>query len=176
MSMSMSMSSENQTTSPFYFYKISCREKDNKSFYIGKTKNYAIRYSTHKSYAKHSNIKLYQYIREHGGFENFTIEVIHKCVCDEMSSIFLELHFINDYRSKGYEMLNVQVPNTYPKQEYKHDWQADNMFLKDMVVNNNALDTSIKESIQWFNAVERSWNKKAYTEGRLFKCDEYCGH
>ena len=64
----------------------------------------------------------------------------------------------------------------YPKQEYKHDWQADNMFLKDMVVNNNALDTSIKESIQWFNAVERSWNKKAYTEGRLFKCDEYCGH
>jgi len=64
----------------------------------------------------------------------------------------------------------------YPKQEYQHTWQQDNMFLKDMVVNNNALDTSIEESIQWFNAVERSWNKKAYTEGRLFKCDEYCGH
>jgi len=64
----------------------------------------------------------------------------------------------------------------YPKQEYQHTWQADNMFLKDMVVNNNALDTSVKESIEWFNAVEDSWNKKAYTEGRLFKCDEYCGH
>jgi len=64
----------------------------------------------------------------------------------------------------------------YPKQEYRHTWQQDNMFLKDMVVNNNALDTSVKESIEWFNAVERSWNKKAYTEGRLFKCDEYCGH
>ena len=64
----------------------------------------------------------------------------------------------------------------YPKQEYRHIWQADNMFLKDMVTNNNALNTSIQESIQWFNAVEDSWNKKAYTEGRLFKCDKYCGH
>jgi MoaA/NifB/PqqE/SkfB family radical SAM enzyme len=64
----------------------------------------------------------------------------------------------------------------YPKQEYKHDWQADNMFLKDMAKNNNALDTSIQESIAWFNLIEDSWNKKAYTEGRLFKCDEYCGH
>ena len=118
MSMSMSMSLENQTSSPFFFYKITCREKDNKACYIGKTKNYAIRYSTHKSYSKHSNIKLYQYIREHGGFENFKIEIIHKCICDEKSSIFLELHFINDYRNKGFEMLNIQVPNTYPKQEY----------------------------------------------------------
>lgn len=64
----------------------------------------------------------------------------------------------------------------YPKQEYQHTWQQDNMFLKDMARNNNALDTSIKDSIQWFNSVEHSWNKKAYTEGRLFKCDEYCGH
>ena len=64
----------------------------------------------------------------------------------------------------------------YPKQEYKYDWQADNMFLKDMVMVNNALETSIQESIVWFNAVEASWNKKAYSEGRLFKCDEYCGH
>lgn len=64
----------------------------------------------------------------------------------------------------------------FPKQEYQHTWQQDNMFLKDMVVNNNALDTSVEESIKWFNSVERSWNKKAYTEGRLFKCDEYCGH
>ena len=64
----------------------------------------------------------------------------------------------------------------YPKQEYQHTWQQDNMFLKDMAENNNALHTSIQESVQWFNSIERSWNKKAYTEGRLFKCDEYCGH
>jgi hypothetical protein len=63
----------------------------------------------------------------------------------------------------------------YPKLEYQHPWQQDNMFIKDMVNNNNALDVGIEQSIAWFNAVESSWNKKAYTEGRLFKCDEYCG-
>jgi MoaA/NifB/PqqE/SkfB family radical SAM enzyme len=63
----------------------------------------------------------------------------------------------------------------YPKLEYQYPWQQDNMFIKDMVKNNNALEVGIEQSIAWFNAVEESWNKKAYTEGRLFKCDEYCG-
>ena len=63
----------------------------------------------------------------------------------------------------------------YPKLEYKHAWQRDNMFLKDMAVNNNAFEVGIERAIEWFNSIEESWNKKAYTEGRLFKCDEYCG-
>ena len=64
----------------------------------------------------------------------------------------------------------------YPKLEFQHPWQRDNMFLKDMALNNNALDVSIEQAIAWFNSVEESWNKKAYHEGRLFKCDEQCGH
>ena len=64
----------------------------------------------------------------------------------------------------------------YPKVAFKYDWQADNMILSDMVDNNNALNTSVEESIKWFNKVEASWNKQSYAEGRLFKCDEYCGH
>jgi hypothetical protein len=49
------------------------------------------------------------------------------------------------------------------------------MFLKDIVRNNNALETSVQQAIGWFNSIEDSWNKKAYSEGRLFKCDQYCG-
>ena len=64
----------------------------------------------------------------------------------------------------------------YPKQEYRHDWQADNMFLKELVQNNNALEVGIKDSIAWFNSVEASWLKQSYADGRMFKCDEYCGH
>ena len=63
----------------------------------------------------------------------------------------------------------------FPKLDYKHMWQQDNVFLKDMVNNNNALEVGIEQSIAWFNVVEESWNKKAYSDGRLFKCDEYCG-
>lgn len=64
----------------------------------------------------------------------------------------------------------------YPKLEYKHPWQVDNHQIKNIVGDNNALDVGIKDAILWFNAVEESWNKKAYQEGRLFKCDRQCGH
>ena len=64
----------------------------------------------------------------------------------------------------------------FPKIEnQQHPWQENNELLKDMVKNNNALEVGIEESITWFNSVEESWNKKAYAEGRLFKCDRFCG-
>lgn len=63
----------------------------------------------------------------------------------------------------------------YPKLEYQFDWQADNLQLKDLVKNNNALEQGIKESIAWFNSVEASWAKQSYADGRIFKCDMYCG-
>ena len=112
------MACENESVVPFFFYKITCREKDDKCCYIGKTKNFCNRVACHKSNSKFSNIKLYQYIREHGGFNNFFIEKIHQCICDEKTSILLELPFINEYRSKGFQMLNSQCPNIYEKQEY----------------------------------------------------------
>lgn len=64
----------------------------------------------------------------------------------------------------------------YPKLDFKHTWQIDNVVLKDLIDNNNALEVGIEGAIGWFNKVEESWNKKAYSEGRLFKCDQYCGH
>jgi MoaA/NifB/PqqE/SkfB family radical SAM enzyme len=63
----------------------------------------------------------------------------------------------------------------YPKLNHQHPWQQDNHQVKDIAKNNNALEQSIEKAINWFNAVEESWNKKAYHEGRLFKCDNQCG-
>jgi hypothetical protein len=47
--------------------------------------------------------------------------------------------------------------------------------LKNMVKNNNALDHSLAECIEWFNLVEESWSKSSIREGRLFTCVETCG-
>jgi MoaA/NifB/PqqE/SkfB family radical SAM enzyme len=63
----------------------------------------------------------------------------------------------------------------YPKLEYQHPWQRDNIFIKDMVLNNNAIAVGIEAAINWFNSVEESWSKTSYANGRLFKCDEQCG-
>ena len=64
----------------------------------------------------------------------------------------------------------------YPKLEHQHPWQQDNHQVKNIVKNNTAKDVGVENAIAWFNQVEESWNKKAYTEGRLFKCDSQCGH
>lgn len=87
-------------------------------------------------------------------------------------------------RSKNYKEIYITATGEvypccwlgfYPKLDYKQPWQQDNMFVKDMAQNNNALDVGIAAAVEWFNGVEDSWNKKAYADGRLFKCDQYCG-
>jgi MoaA/NifB/PqqE/SkfB family radical SAM enzyme len=64
----------------------------------------------------------------------------------------------------------------YPKIEYKgHPWQKDNFGFSNLVKNNNALETTLEDTIEWFAEVERSWIKKSYSEGRIYRCDEACG-
>lgn len=42
-------------------------------------------------------------------------------------------------------------------------------------VKNNALEKPLRECIEWFNLVEQSWAKQSFDEGRLWRCNEYCG-
>lgn len=102
----------------YYFYKIICKDPTINGCYVGKTKDYKNRFSNHKTNSKQSEIKLYQYIRLNGGFDNFNISVIHKCMCDEKSSVYIELSLIKIYKEKGFQMLNMQMPNDYSKQDY----------------------------------------------------------
>lgn len=64
----------------------------------------------------------------------------------------------------------------YPKLQVQHGWQQDNDQVCKIVESNNALEVGLERAVKWFSEVENSWNKKSYNEGRLFKCDEYCGH
>lgn len=63
----------------------------------------------------------------------------------------------------------------YPLTEHKHAWQLDNHQIKDIAVVNNALTHGIEKSIEWFNSIEQAWTKSSYQDGRLIKCDQYCG-
>ena len=48
-------------------------------YYLGSTKNMSRRKPVHKSDCKTSDTKVYRYIREHGGWDNFEFEVIEEC-------------------------------------------------------------------------------------------------
>jgi hypothetical protein len=102
----------------YSFYKIMCNDESLNVCYIGKTKDFRNRVSNHKTNSKSSEVKLYRFIRENGSFENFTIEVIHKCFCDDKTSVYVELAFIKQFKEQGYQMLNIQIPNSYALQDY----------------------------------------------------------
>tara|TARA_R110002126_G_scaffold90215_1_gene215318 strand:+ start:1130 stop:1648 length:519 start_codon:yes stop_codon:yes gene_type:complete len=103
---------------PYYFYKITCSDDTVKKIYIGKTKDLKSRLAVHKYNSIHSDIKLYQNIRENGGWENWNLTVCHKCICDEPVSICIEVSLINKFKDDGYHVLNCQIATKYPTQKY----------------------------------------------------------
>jgi MoaA/NifB/PqqE/SkfB family radical SAM enzyme len=63
-------------------------------------------------------------------------------------------------------------PKTYGKGRWH---QPVNQQIKNLLNENNALEKSLKECIEWFNKIPACWNKKTFEEGRLIVCDSACG-
>ena len=63
-------------------------------------------------------------------------------------------------------------PRTYG---HGHYYEVVNQQLKNIIKPNNALETSLEESITWFNSVEESWNNSNFKQGRLLICNDVCG-
>ena len=69
------------------FYKITCNDMNVTECYVGSTSNFANRKIKHKSRCVNPkaidlNIKLYRFIRDHGGWENWSMVVIDIVPCD----------------------------------------------------------------------------------------------
>ena len=63
-------------------------------------------------------------------------------------------------------------PTIYGKGEYH---EAVNAQLSPLIKNNNALTYTLEECILWFNAVEESWSKSSFENGKLVCCNDNCG-
>jgi len=102
-------------------YKIVCNDTNIKEIYIGSTTNFRLRKSQHKSNCYNENDKqynknLYKFIRENGGFENWSMVLIDYTPCNSK----LELHKIErEYIEKidNELLLNQQIPSR-TKEEY----------------------------------------------------------
>jgi hypothetical protein len=69
-------------------YVIKCKDDNITEEYIGSTTNFIERKSKHKYTCNHENqinynVKLYQSIREHGGWDNFDMILIEKKPCED---------------------------------------------------------------------------------------------
>jgi len=99
-------------------YKIVCNDLNVKYIYVGHTTKFAIRKTQHKSHTtnvngKAYNYKVYQTIRENGGWENWTMLQIEEYPCNNLNEATLRERYL-------YELLNANLnmisPNTTREQ------------------------------------------------------------
>ena len=62
-------------------------------------------------------------------------------------------------------------PHTIPPEFYYSNWQ-----MRDIMtgLKNNALERPLEQCIDWFNAIETTWQKPSVSEGGLAVCHENC--
>ena len=68
-------------------YKIVCNDLSITDLYVGHTTDFSVRKNKHKSVCnnkknKSYNLKIYQTIREHGGWENWSMILVEYFPCD----------------------------------------------------------------------------------------------
>ena len=102
-------------------YKIYCKDENIKDFYIGSSKDLYDRMRVHKSMCYNENVsgyslKIYEFIRENGDWENFNVEIVEYYPCKNEK----ELKQREQYYIKKYEP-TLNCFNAYIAQEEKKE-------------------------------------------------------
>ena len=96
-------------------YKIVCKDLNVKELYVGHTINFRMRKHAHKNACvsekdKNHNLKVYKFIRDHGGWDNWEMVEIEKYDCCDG----------NEARARErewYEQLEANLNNNYPNRK-----------------------------------------------------------
>jgi len=101
-------------------YKIYCKDANIKDFYIGHTTNFTNRKRQHKENCNHENyrdynMRVYQFIRENGNWNNWIVEQIEEYECDsKVDAEKREKHYIETLKPT----LNKCIPTRTDKEYY----------------------------------------------------------
>tara|TARA_R110002072_G_scaffold33083_1_gene100368 strand:+ start:985 stop:1569 length:585 start_codon:yes stop_codon:yes gene_type:complete len=104
-------------------YKICCKDPNIKDIYVGSTTNFKARKYENKSRCnnengKHYNLKVYKFIRDNGGWDNWDMVVIKEFSCENKRQLERE-------QRKQLEELNATLNNNIPTRTHKQ-YREDN--------------------------------------------------
>ena len=86
----------------YVIYQWKCKDDKIKDTYIGHSRNYTVRENGHIEaiHDDNNNLKVYKFIREHGGLDNWYCEIIHRFwACNSYEAKKVEQIHINRYHS-----------------------------------------------------------------------------
>ena len=112
--------------SNYYFYKISHKHSEN--CYVGSTGNFECRRYDHKRNvnnmtSKSYQYKLYKFIRDNGGWDNFIMEELEQLVCENKEfRLNREKELIGMHKTTLNTISPIQTPEELKK--YKAEWMS----------------------------------------------------
>ena len=146
------------------FYRIVCNDLNIKDCYIGHTTNFIKRKQLHKiccnkEVGKEYNFKVYQFIRENGGWNNWSMIMIEQISCENFNEACkLERKFLEEFNGT----LNNNIPSR-TKNEYKECKKQYKEINKDKIKEQNKIyREKNKEKL-------KEYFKKYYEKNKLIK-------
>jgi len=119
-------------------YKLCCLDQSINDIYVGQTTDFRKRKNKHKSECnKLSNIYVYQFIREHGGWDNWQMIQIEEYPCNNIREAEArETYLMKELKSTLNSMLSFitkeerkenqkEYDKTDKKKEYKKEYQKE---------------------------------------------------
>jgi len=103
------MPKDNINYSNTIIYKICCKDENINDVYVGHTTNFSKRKYHHKMCCKTQKLKIYNFIRENGGWENWNMIEIANYNCKNSSEARIKEHY-------HYELLNATLNSVEPIQ------------------------------------------------------------
>ena len=102
-------------------YKLCCNDLNIKELYIGSTCNFTRRKNQHKNYcnsekSKNYNCKVYKFIRDNGGWNNWTMILVEEFSCEnKMQKLKRERYWLEELKAS----LNGTIPGRDEKEYYQ---------------------------------------------------------
>ena len=113
------------------FYRIVCNDLNIKDCYVGHTTNFIKRKQNHKDCCnndKKYNLKVYQFIRENGGWNNWSMIMIEQISCENFNEASkLERKFLEEFNGT----LNSLIPSRTSKEYYEKNIGTINKIKKE---------------------------------------------
>jgi hypothetical protein len=140
-------------------YKLVCSDLEVKEIHVGSTTNFTVRKDSHKNkcineLSKSYNFKVYQYIRSHGGWSNWSMIEIEKFPCtDSKEARKRERYWMETLRAT----LNCQTPS-----RSRSEWILDNR--EQITEYKKMYNLANKEQLAEYRKIYNEANKEQITE------------
>lgn len=162
-------------------YKIVCKDPSIADCYVGRTASYVARVNQHRTCCTNQNsnnykYRLYQKIRENGGWDNWEIKPIE--TVDKTSAGEREAFWFHELKAT----LNNNIPNQSHKESHKiwiknnptylHDYSVD-YYAKNKEAIQERQKVYYSENKEKMNAISKAWFENNRERNRKYQMDRY---